>query len=51
MTESEGVEQTGTEGRDPYDAAPTHDPIFPSWRYDGLRWLADRLYRTDRPTD
>jgi hypothetical protein len=53
MTEPEGVEQTGadrgTSGRDPYDTAPVHDPIFPSWRYAGLRWLADRLYGTDRP--
>lgn len=37
--------------RDPYAEAPKHDPVFPSWRYAGLRWLAGRLYGSDRSQD
>jgi len=56
MNEPEDAERTESDqersrSNDPYDAAPTHDPAFPSWRYAGAQWLADRLYRRDRTKD
>jgi hypothetical protein len=56
MSESERAEEaappdhdvTRPNAHDPYRAPPKHDPAFPSWRYAGLRWLADRLYGEGR---
>lgn len=57
MSEHEDADRTA--GRDPadpqrpdpYERASRHDPAFPSWRYAGLRWLAERLYRDGRGSD
>lgn len=32
----------------PYEQPPRHNPAFPSWRYAGLPWLTERLYRNGR---
>lgn len=44
MSEDDSAQRSGQErepaephARDPYAAAPTHEPAFPSWRYAGLR--------------
>jgi hypothetical protein len=58
MSDSNEPEQTPSkrdptepDAHEPYGAPTRHNPAFPSWRYAGLRWLADRLYGDGRSKD